>query len=135
MAAPLCVICGMRPATHICQACGKAVCGNCIDPASWQCSDCKAKLTPVGVNYSAPLQFSLATWLFFVAFAMVFIGMLLMVAGSLSNQGGASGGAIILIGPIPIILGNGPYSVGLIILAGVLTVASLVLFFVFRRRV
>jgi len=134
MAAPLCVNCGMRPATHICQACGAAVCGNCIDPASWRCSDCTAKLTPAAGNYSAPAPFSLATWLFFIAFAAIFIGMLLMAFGSLSNQGGVSGGAIILIGPIPIILGNGPYSVGLITLAAVLTVAALVLFLVLRRR-
>jgi uncharacterized membrane protein len=72
--------------------------------------------------------------LFFIAFAAIFIGMLLMAFGSLSNRGGVSGGAIILIGPIPIILGSGPYSVGLITLAAVLTVAALVLFLVLRRR-
>lgn len=134
MAAPLCVNCGMRPATHICQACGEAVCGNCIDPASWRCSDCTAKLTPAAGNYSAPAPFSLATWLFFIAFAAIFIGMLFMAFDSLSNRGGVGGGAIILIGPIPIILGSGPYSVGLITLAAVLTVAALVLFLVLRRR-
>jgi len=76
----------------------------------------------------------LARWLFFIAFGVVFIGILLMMLGSLSNQGGFSGGAIILIGPIPIVLGTGPYSFGLIAVASVLTVASIIFFLVVRRR-
>jgi uncharacterized membrane protein len=71
--------------------------------------------------------------LFFISFAIIFVGMLLMAFGSLSNLNGASGGAIILIGPIPIILGGGPYSVVLIALAAVLTILGLVLF-ILRRR-
>ncbi len=39
-----------------------------------------------------------------------------------------------MIGPIPIILGSGPYSVGLIALAAVLTIAGLVSFLLLRRR-
>jgi uncharacterized membrane protein len=79
-------------------------------------------------------QFSAATWLFFIAFAITFIGMSLMAFGSFSNVGGPSGGAIILIGPIPIILGSGPYSVALIALAAVVTIAALVFLLLLRRR-
>ena len=74
------------------------------------------------------------TLLFFVAFLTIFVGMLLMAFGSLSNLGNVSGGAIILIGPIPIILGSGPYSVALIALAAVLTIGAFVFFFILRRR-
>ena len=73
-------------------------------------------------------------WLFFIAFAVIFIGILLITFGSASNSGQFSGGAIILIGPIPIILGNGPYSVQLIVLAGVLTIAGLLFLLVLKRR-
>ncbi|MGD0690207.1 MAG: DUF131 domain-containing protein [Candidatus Bathyarchaeia archaeon] len=75
----------------------------------------------------------MATWLFFIAFAVIFIGMLLITFGSASNSGQFSGGAIILIGPIPIILGSGPYSVALIVLAGILTIAGLMFLLVLRR--
>jgi uncharacterized membrane protein len=73
-------------------------------------------------------------WIFFIAFAMIFIGMLLITYGSASNSGQFSGGAIILIGPVPIILGSGPYSVALIVLAGVLTIGGLLFFLVMRKH-
>lgn len=133
MTAPVCAICGRQQATYICQSCGGAVCGNCINLASWRCSDCQAK-SPSAENYSIPAQFSLATWLFFAAFAAIFIGILLIAFGSMSNLGGVSGGAIILIGPIPIILGTGPYSIVLIALAALVTLAALIVFLVLRRR-
>ena len=131
---PLCTICGMRPATHVCQVCGRVACDNCIDPVHLVCSECQAKLTPPSPPLSSGTSsFPLANWLFFIAFAVIFIGMLLIALGSASNSGQFSGGAIILIGPIPIILGNGPYSVALIVLAGVLTLAGLIFLLVFRR--
>jgi uncharacterized membrane protein len=72
--------------------------------------------------------------LFFIGFAVIFVGMLLMAFGSVSNLGRVNGGTIILIGPIPIILGSGPYSVVLIVLATVLTIAGLVFLLLLRRR-
>ena len=130
----LCPICEMRPATHVCQDCGRVACSNCIDPIHLLCSECQAKLRPPSPPASsATSPFPLATWLFFIAFALIFIGMLLITFGSASNSGQFSGGAIILIGPIPIILGSGPYSVALIVLAGVLTIAGLMFLLVLRR--
>jgi uncharacterized membrane protein len=70
-----------------------------------------------------------------IAFAAIFIGALLITLGSLSNLGGASGGAVILIGPIPIILGAGPYSFDLIALSVVLTILAIVVFLFLRKRV
>jgi uncharacterized membrane protein len=78
----------------------------------------------------------MATWLFFIAFTMIVIGMLLMTVGSLTGSaGGVSGGAVILIGPIPIILGAGPYSVAMIALAAILTVCALGFYLLIRRKV
>jgi uncharacterized membrane protein len=70
-----------------------------------------------------------------LAFAAIFIGVLLIAVGSMSNLGGASSGAVILIGPIPIILGAGPYSFELIVLSVALTIVAIVLFLFVRRRV
>jgi uncharacterized membrane protein len=71
----------------------------------------------------------------FIAFAMITIGFLLMVVGPLTGTGGGfSGGAVILIGPIPIVLGTGPYSWVMIAAAAVLTVLTLAVFLLFRRK-
>jgi uncharacterized membrane protein len=66
---------------------------------------------------------------------MIAIGMLLMVVGSFTGSGGGvSGGAVIFIGPIPIILGSGPYSMAMIALAAILTVFALAFYLLFRRK-
>jgi uncharacterized membrane protein len=67
---------------------------------------------------------------------LIIVGVLLMALGSLGgSNGGFSGGAVILIGPIPIILGTGAYSATLIAVAAVLTILVLVLFLLLRRKV
>ena len=77
---------------------------------------------------------SMANWLFFTAFIVIFIGMMLMALSAVTNSGSISSGAIILIGPIPIILGAGPYSLVLIGIAAALTVISFVVYLLLRRR-
>jgi uncharacterized membrane protein len=72
--------------------------------------------------------------LFFIAFASIFVGILLMSFGSLTNMNGVSSGVIILVGPIPIILASGSYSLPLIAVAAGLTVLAVVLFLVMRSR-
>jgi uncharacterized membrane protein len=85
-------------------------------------------------RYSTFSPFSLTTWLFFIAFAVIVVGALLMTLGSIQNLNASSGGAVILIGPIPIVLGAGPYSYALIGLAVALTVLALVFFVALRRK-
>lgn len=85
-------------------------------------------------QYSTISPFSLTTWLFFIAFAVIVIGALLITLGSIQNLDAVSGGAVILIGPIPIVLGAGPYSYALIGVAVVLTVLTLIFFLALRRK-
>jgi uncharacterized membrane protein len=67
---------------------------------------------------------------------MIMIGVLLTAYGSLTGStGGVSGGAVILIGPIPIILGNGPYSLTIIAMAVILTMFGLVFYLFMRGKV
>jgi uncharacterized membrane protein len=135
MPAPLCALCGNRIATYVCQGCGRAACGSCFDPAHWSCTECLGKTAPASpAEYGTVSPFSIATWIFFIAFALIFIGILLMTLGSISNLQGVSGGAVILIGPIPIVIGTGPYSVPLLALAVILSVFSLAVYFILRRR-
>jgi uncharacterized membrane protein len=75
------------------------------------------------------------SWIFFASFALVLIGMVVMMIASFTQgQGQTSGGAVILIGPIPIILGSGPESTWLIALAVVITIIALVVFLLTRRK-
>jgi len=67
---------------------------------------------------------------------MIVLGMILMMAASFTQlQGITSGGAIILIGPIPIILGSGPESVWLILLGLVITIVAVIAFLLTRRKI
>jgi len=58
----------------------------------------------------------------------------MMIASFMQGQGATSGGAVILIGPIPIILGGGPESNFLVIVAVIITAISLAAFLLARRR-
>ncbi|HXZ98488.1 MAG TPA: DUF131 domain-containing protein [Candidatus Acidoferrum sp.] len=75
------------------------------------------------------------SWILFASFALVFIGMIVMMIASFSQGHGAtSGGVVILIGPIPIILGSGPDSTWLIALGAIITMIALVVFLITRRK-
>lgn len=75
------------------------------------------------------------SWIFFASFALVIIGIVVMMIASFTQgHGQTSGGAVILIGPIPIILGIGPESTWLIALAAIVTVIASVVFLLARRR-
>jgi uncharacterized membrane protein len=134
MSAPTCALCGDRAASYVCQSCGRAVCGNCFSSPEWSCINCLGKIPQSPQGESMHLRFSWLSLLFFIAFAAIFVGILLMSFGSLSNLNGLSSGAIILIGPIPIVLGSGTYSLPLIALAAGLTAFGLVFFLLLRRR-
>jgi uncharacterized membrane protein len=135
VSAPTCELCGQRVASYVCQSCGRAVCDNCFSSPEWSCTACLGRTRATdSESEPMPLQLSWLSLLFLVAFAAIFVGILLMSLGSLSNLSGASSGAIILLGPIPIVLGNGPYSLPLIVLAAGLTVFAVVFFLVLRRR-
>lgn len=75
------------------------------------------------------------SWISIASFAMIVIGMILMAMASFTQgQGAPSIGGIILIGPIPIILGGGPESTWLILLGLMITVVAIVAFLLVRRK-
>jgi uncharacterized membrane protein len=75
------------------------------------------------------------SWIFLASFGLVLIGMVVMMIASFTQgRGTTSGGAVILIGPIPIVLGSGPESAWLIVLAAVITAIALVASLLARRK-
>ena len=81
---------------------------------------------------SAPPKLS-AAGLFYVAFIMIFVGLFLMTINGVWNSSGASGGAVVIVGPVPIILGSGPASVPLLILALIVTILAFAIMLVGRK--
>jgi len=65
---------------------------------------------------------------------LIFIGIAVLVVASLVLDGSGNLGGVILIGPIPIVFGNGPNAGWLIAISAILTVVSVVLFLVLSRR-
>ncbi|HKZ93280.1 MAG TPA: DUF131 domain-containing protein [Candidatus Bathyarchaeia archaeon] len=83
-----------------------------------------------GATSSLPLK------LFLFGFVLMFAGVIVLVASALlGGDGTVSGGAIIFVGPIPIVLGAGPYAPLAIVLAAVLTIIGFIVFFWMRKQV
>ncbi|HXY82281.1 MAG TPA: DUF131 domain-containing protein [Candidatus Saccharimonadales bacterium] len=95
----------------------------------WICAQCQTYHPTQSVVSGATTWL----WVLFIAFGMIFIGILLLMVGPLSSPNGVSGGGVILIGPIPILFGNGTYSTPLIVVSAVITIIALI-FFVFAIR-
>ena len=129
----LCDICGTQEARFVCRRCGKRVCLQDFRQGQWLCADCGPNAHSEGqVTNVSSMGLS---WILFASFAMVFVGMILMMIASFTQgDGSTSGGAVILVGPIPIILGGGPESTWMILLAAAITVIALVAFLPTRRK-
>ena len=73
--------------------------------------------------------------LFFVGFLLTFIGFIVLIISTvLQENSSVSGGLIIFVGPIPIILGSGPYAVFAILLVVILTIIGFIMFFLLRKQ-
>jgi uncharacterized protein (TIGR00304 family) len=70
----------------------------------------------------------------FVGFAIIVVGVVLVVLASALGEGSVSAGGVIFIGPFPIVFGVGPDAAWLIVISLVIAVLMLVLFFVWIRR-
>ena len=129
-----CEICGKQEARFVCSRCGRRVCLQDFRQGQWLCTTCEptAQTEASDFRTAFPMGFS---WIFLASFGLVFIGMVVMMIASFTQgRGTTSGGAVILIGPIPILLGNGPESAWLIVLAAIITAIALVASLLARRK-
>ena len=129
-----CEICAIQEARYVCSRCGKRVCARDFRPGRWLCTSCEPAARVEAPEHASAFPVNLS-WIFFASFAMVLIGIILMMAAAMTQgQGATSGGAVILIGPIPIILGGGPESGWLILLGAIITVIAFAAFLLTRRK-
>jgi len=74
--------------------------------------------------------------LFVIGFVIIFLGIIiLMVAAVLHGQGSVNFGAIIFIGPVPIVVGAGPEATWMVLFAIILAVLSIIMFLITRREI
>jgi len=87
------------------------------------------------VEQEQELASSLPMKLFLIGFFLMFAGVIVLMASALlGGDGTMSAGAIIYVGPIPIIFGAGPYAFLAIVLAAVLTIIGFIVFFLMRKQ-
>jgi len=74
--------------------------------------------------------------LFVIGFFIIFVGIvILMVAAVLYGKGSVNFGAIIFIGPVPIVVGAGPEATWMVLFAIILAVLSIIMFLIIRREI
>ena len=69
-----------------------------------------------------------------VGFAVVFIGIALLIVASLLGGNGVNVGGVVFIGPFPIVFGAGPNATWLILISLVISVVMIIIFVFMRRR-
>ena len=74
--------------------------------------------------------------LFFIGFLIIFAGIIILIVGAvLYGSETVNFGAIIFIGPVPIIVGAGPEATWMILFSVILAVLSIIMFIIFRRGI
>ncbi|MEM2911581.1 MAG: DUF131 domain-containing protein [Candidatus Bathyarchaeia archaeon] len=72
--------------------------------------------------------------MFLIGFFVILMGIIFLVAATLSSEGSISFGGFVLIGPFPLVFGGGPGAPWLVLFAIILGVLSLIMFFIMRKR-
>jgi len=135
----ICEVCGRNPAMYVCSECGRNVCSRCFEPSGWLCSDCyNAKKQQDYAEYGSEVPFTSLPpimKLFLAGFVLIFLGMVVLLIAGLLGWSSQSFGLVVFVGPIPIILGAGKYSLLAILFAVILTIIGVFLFIILRRRI
>jgi len=129
---PVCEVCGERPAKYVCQNCGRLVCESCVAPEGLLCPECSTLLDRreeiEASQFNVFSGFLNPINLFFMSVLLIFIGFFCIMLGSIIGGRLEGLGAIIMIGPIPIIVGAGPLSMEVILIGVVVTIIAVILF-------
>jgi len=122
-----CEICGKRPARFVCQECGRQVCEVCFDPKRWLCIDCSRRLTEE-IPSALETPFLTPFKLFFIGFAVIFAGMIVLMGASILSGTLAGTGGFVWIFPLPpIVFGSGQEALWVALIAIVLLVPLMLL--------
>jgi uncharacterized membrane protein len=73
-------------------------------------------------------------FLFIAGFLMIFAGITVLIVTAAFSGGQTNFGAVVFIGPIPIIIGAGPEATLVVLFAIILAILSIIIFLTFRRK-
>lgn len=133
-----CEICRARPARYVCQNCNRKVCEQCFDSDTWLCRECYEKNVLEASEPRDNIAFSFQPTFvktFILGFLLILIGTLILFVATMVYGLPTGFGLIVFIGPIPLILGAGQYSVLAIIFAVILTILAIAFYIILRRNI
>lgn len=73
--------------------------------------------------------------LFIVGFFITFVGIIILMVAAVLSNGSANFGALIFIGPFPIVVGVGPQATWMVLFAIILAILSLMMFLILRKEI
>lgn len=127
----ICSLCRERKGENICKVCKRAVCDECFDSDLGMCLECitrkalwETTAIPKHLLTSAPILISI------LGFLLIIVGSFILFLSPFQGVNSVSGGTVFLLGPIPIILGRGPYAPLLVTLALLVTVLVMVIWLI-----
>lgn len=81
---------------------------------------------------NVPSTFQKSLILFMIGFFTIFAGIIILVVAAVLSDGSANFGAVIFIGPFPIVVGAGPEARWMVLFAIILTILSIIMFLILR---
>jgi len=78
--------------------------------------------------------FSIPLKLFLFGLILILVGFVLVIVGNTLSAASNSYGVIVILGPIPIVFGKGENVFSILLIAVILTIASIVFFLLIRRQ-
>ena len=81
-----------------------------------------------------PTVFSRFFRLLLLGFALIFVGVVILIVASFVLGGQTNGAVIIFIGPFPIVFGSGPSAAWLILIGVIIAAISIAMFIIMNRK-
>jgi len=69
-----------------------------------------------------------------IGFSLLLTGAMVLMVAAVLSDGSANFGAVIFVGPFPIVVGVGPEATWMILFAVILAVLTVLMFFILRRE-
>lgn len=86
------------------------------------------------VNYESS-RFRNFLVLFVIGFFIIFAGIIILIVAAVLSGGSVDFGAVIFVGPFPIVVGAGPEATWMVLFAIILAVLSVIMFLILQREV
>ncbi len=72
--------------------------------------------------------------LFIIGFFLIFIGIIILIVAVVLSGDSVNFGALIFVGPFPIVVGAGPEATWMVLFAIIIAVLSIIMFLILRRE-